>query len=132
MEVIDLCFCYTSFMKHTHTQTDLAIENEYPKLVRDKIPQMIARDGKVAHTHIAESDEYTRYLLAKLIEEATELKEAGSFDHQKEELADVREVLSAIQSALGIPENEIHDVQTSKANERGGFNGRIILDSKPD
>ena len=119
-------------MKHTHTQTDLAIENAYPKLVRDKIPQMIERDGKVARTHIAELDEYIRYLLAKFVEEATELKEAGSFDHQKEELADVREVLSTIQGALGITEQEIQEIQTSKANERGGFGGRIILDSKPD
>lgn len=119
-------------MKHTHTQTDLAIENEYPKLVRDKIPQLIERDGNVALTHVAEFKEYTRYLLAKLIEEATELKEAGSIDHQKEELADVREVLSSIQSALDISEKEILEIQISKAKERGGFTGRVILDSKPD
>ncbi len=118
-------------MKHTHTETDLAIENQYPKLVRDKIPGIIDGEGKVAVTHIASQGEYVRFLMAKLIEEATELSEAIDADHQKEEIADVREVVGAIQEALGFSEDEIIAVQASKAEERGGFTGRIILDSKP-
>lgn len=117
-------------MKHTHTETDLAIENEYPKLVRDRIPEIVERNGQSAPTHIAEQDEYIQYLLAKLIEEATELKEAEGLDHRKEEMADVREVLEALQEALGFAEQEIQEVQTSKAAERGGFKGRIIMDAK--
>ena len=115
-------------MKHTHTETDLPIENEYPKLVRDRIPEMIERDGKTAVTHIAETKEYIIFLLAKVVEEATDLRNAEGADHQREEIADVREVLDALQSALEISEDEIAAIQKSKADERGGFSERIILD----
>ena len=119
-------------MKHTHTETDLPIENQYPKLVRDGIPSMIERDGKAAITHTAEGDEYVSFLLTKLIEEATELKNAASLDHQKEEIADVREVLGAIQVALGLREKEVLAIQSSKFEERGGFSGRTVLDVRPE
>jgi len=109
-------------MKHTHTETDLPIENEFPKLIRDKLPGIIKADSKTIVTHIADD---------KLIEEATELQEAKTPEHQKEELADVREVIIALQEALGVSEGEIVEIQKSKAKERGGFGGRIILDEKP-
>ena len=125
-------FCYTINMKHTHTETDLPIENQYPKLVRDKIPEMIERDGKTAEVHVAEDAEYVRFLLRKLVEESTEPSEAESSDHESEEFADVREVLLALQGALNLTETEIEEVQTSKRAERGGFNGRLILDSLPE
>lgn len=119
-------------MTHTHTETDLPIENQYPKLVRDKIPTMIEDDGKIATTHIAEGAEYVQFLLSKLIEEASELRDAETSNHQKEEIADVKEVLGALQKALGFSESELEEVQASKFAERGGFEGRIILDSKPE
>lgn len=123
---------YTVPMKHIHTKTDLPIENRYPKLIRDRIPAIIERDGKIATTHIAEKEEYVRFLLLKLIEEATELSDAKGSDHQKEEIADVREVLDAIQVALGFPENELEKVRASKFAQRGGFADRIILDLTPE
>jgi len=113
-------------MAPTHSETDLPIENQYPKLVHDRIPAMIERDGKAATTHIATEKEHVSYLLSKLIEEATELKEAEGIDRQKEEIADVREVLGSLQRALGFSEDEIREVQTRKSEERGGFEGRII------
>lgn len=119
-------------MKHTHTVTDLPIENQYPKLVRDKIPDMVERDGRTAKTHIADRAGYLAYLFFKLVEEATELQNAQGTDHQKEEMADVREVLAAIQTELGFPEDELSQIQASKFEERGGFAGRIIMDEKPE
>ena len=119
-------------MKHTHTETNLPIENQYPKLVRDLIPERITQGGKQFSMHIADHDEYVSFLLSKLIEEASELKQANTLDHQKEEIADVREVLSAIQEALELSEDELQEVQASKAEERGGFSGRIILDERPE
>lgn len=118
-------------MTHTHTESDFSVENEYPKLVRDKIPERIKRDGKSAVTHIAGADEYIQFLLVKLIEEATELQEADSADHRKEEIADVREVLEALLATLNFSDSEIAKIQASKASERGGFKKRIILDEKP-
>lgn len=119
-------------MAHTHTDTDLPIESQHPKLVRDRIPEMIQAQDKIAITHVADKREYIDSLLSKLVEEATELKEAEGSEHQKEEMADVREVLGALQIALGFSEEDVHAVQASKAKERGGFAGRIILDVKPE
>lgn len=120
-------------MKHTHTETDLPIENQYPKLVRDKIPEMIERDGKTATYHREDDDKtYLGYLFVKLLEEATELTEADTIDHRMEEIADVKEVLISIQEALGLTEAEVEEVRRSKCEERGGFSGRLILDELPD
>ncbi len=38
-------------MDKTHTETDSPIENRYPKLVRDKIPEIIEGQGKTAEYH---------------------------------------------------------------------------------
>lgn len=43
----------------------------------------------------------------------------------------MREVIGALLGALEIPEDEIAAIQKSKADERGGFSERIILDEKP-
>ena len=120
-------------MTFTHTETDLPIERQYPKLVRDRIPEIIEKDGKIAHRHIAGDEEYVSLLLSKLIEEASELKDAQGLEHQKEEIADVREVLKSIQLALGFSDDDVAAaVQASKAEARGGFEGRIILDLSPE
>lgn len=109
--------------------TSQPLKNPYPKLVRDRIPEIITATGELAETHVADYPEYLRYLLAKLVEEATELQAAPDEAHQKEELADVREVLSALQAALQFDETELQAIQTAKAEARGGFEARIILDS---
>lgn len=114
-----------------HTENESPTESQYPKLVRDRIPAIIERQGKIAKTHIADKEEYIQHLLLKLIEEATELQEASQTDHQKEEIADVWEVLDAIQAALGFSRDDIQKIQINKAEERGGFTDGVILDSKP-
>ncbi|MFO0920114.1 MAG: nucleoside triphosphate pyrophosphohydrolase [Candidatus Saccharimonadales bacterium] len=119
-------------MKHTHTETDLLIEKQYPKLVRDRIPEMIERDGKTAIYHREEDNaKYLGYLFTKLLEEATELTEAATHDHRMEEIADVKEVLISLQEALGVSEADVEAVRKSKSEERGGFSGRLIVDELP-
>jgi len=56
--------------------TDQSFENEYPKLVRDKIPEIIKdRDGKDVKVKVlANDDDYLEALLKKLVEEARELE----------------------------------------------------------
>ena len=120
-------------MKYTHTVTDLAIENRYPKLIRDRIPEIVERNGQKAVVYREEDTaKYLEFLFTKLIEEATELVQADSLDHQREELADVREVLATIQNTLGLAESDIAEVQASKREGRGGFEGRLIMESKPE
>lgn len=116
-------------MEYSHTDTDLPIESQFPKLVRDRIPEIIARGGTSASTHIASDAEYVHHLLRKLIEEATELSRAEPGSHQIEELADVQEVIAAPMEALDVSRAEIEEVRASKCAERGGFGDRTILDS---
>ena len=85
-----------------YSETNTPIENQYPKLVRDKIPEIIKKDGMVVRSHVATPEEYIQHLFSKLLEESSELKNARGRDHQMEELADVREVLASLQIAIGL------------------------------
>jgi len=98
-----------------------------PKLVRDRIPEIIESAGEVAITRIAEEGEYVTYLLDKIVEEAVELRGATEVDHQIEEVADLREVLAAFIAAVSFSEDEITAVQRSKVDTRGAFQDRVIL-----
>jgi len=46
----------------------------YPKLVRDRIPEIIQQEGKRAYIHIASSAELEGALVKKLQEEVDEFK----------------------------------------------------------
>lgn len=98
---------------------------EYNKLVRDKIPQIIASSGEHPHTRILEHGEYLHYLEAKLDEEVAEYHR----DKNIEELADILEVLFALSQEHGGKE-ELLRVCEKKRSERGGFSDRILLIGK--
>jgi len=97
---------------------------KYNKLVRDKIPEIIRKKGQVAVTHIAGEAEYWLKLKEKLIEEVEEFNQ----DENSEEIADILEVLEAIAEFKGFDFAEIRKIQAKKAEERGKFHQRIILD----
>lgn len=96
----------------------------YDKLVRDNIPEIIKSKGKECITRIAEQQEYTDKLKQKLLEEVNEYLESGN----KEELADIEEVLLAIYENEGITKSEVEEIRKNKFNERGGFSKKIILE----
>ena len=96
-----------------------------PKLVRDKIPEIIKNSNKTPKTHIANNDEYWKELKDKLLEEVNEFLE----DNNSEELADIQEVLYAIYDFKGFSKEEIESIRSKKENERGGFKNKIILES---
>lgn len=97
---------------------------KYNKLVRDKIPEIIKDKGKMPITHIASNDEYWNKLKTKLKEEVEEFIE----DSNEEELADIFEVITTINSFKGWTIEEIIEVQRKKRKELGGFENKIILD----
>lgn len=97
---------------------------KYNKLVRDKIPEIIKQKGDVPITHIADDEEYRKKLKEKLKEEVDEFLKENS----KEELADILEVVCAICDFMNVDKEELESLRKKKAEERGGFKDRIILD----
>jgi predicted house-cleaning noncanonical NTP pyrophosphatase (MazG superfamily) len=94
------------------------------KLVRDKIPEIIKNKRAVPITHIASDDEYWQKLKEKLQEEIDEFMK----DSNEEELADILEVIYAICDYKKINKKELELLRKKKAEERGGFKDKIILD----
>jgi predicted house-cleaning noncanonical NTP pyrophosphatase (MazG superfamily) len=97
---------------------------KYDKLVRDKIPEYIRGKGGDPKSHVADTDEYWRKLKEKLEEAVKEFVEAENV----EEYADVLEVLEEIRDFKQFSEPEIIEVKNKKADERGKFRDRIILE----
>ena len=93
------------------------------KLVRDKIPQIIRSRGQEPVIYTADIEEYSTRLRDKLREEVEEY--LGS-DDDREELADILEVLYALARQTGTDKEELEKLRAAKAEERGGFADRII------
>ena len=98
------------------------------KLVRDKIPEIIEKTGKVCHIHTLSNDEYLAELDRKLNEECAEYQA----DKSLEELADMLEVMYAIAEARGYSVEELEKVRAEKAEKRGAFIEKIYLESVDD
>lgn len=96
----------------------------YNKLVRDKIPDIIEKNGDTCTFHTANTAEYEQKLHEKLGEEVTEFLH----DTSKSEIADILEVLEALAHHYKYSWGDILTIQKQKKEERGGFAQRIILE----
>lgn len=95
----------------------------YNKLVRDKIPEIIIKNGGKPKTKILSNEEYLIELNKKLQEEVNEYFESESV----EEIADIAEVLESIISTKTTTE-EFKKIKEEKANKRGSFKNKIFLE----
>lgn len=101
----------------------------YHKIVRDRIPELIAAKGGKPESRVLAPDDYARLLREKLVEEARELVGAQTYDALVSELADVAEVMAALQRVHSISDETLAGVRAAKIAERGGFDGRVFLES---
>lgn len=95
----------------------------FNKLVRDKIPEIIANSGSKCTFEILSDEEYITMLDKKLDEELAEYHK----DKDIEELADLLEVIYACAQARGYSLDDLEKFRINKATERGTFKNKILL-----
>lgn len=104
---------------------------EHHKLVRDRVPQLIRSRGSEPITRSLSPDEYRTALLAKLVEEAQELRDATEAERLPE-LADVWEVLTSLLTELDFSLDDVSLAAQFKRTVRGGFDERVFLETTSD
>ncbi len=94
------------------------------KLVRDRIPEIIRQQGRDPVVEYISGERLRQALKDKLVEEASELREAEDI---VEELADVQEVLDALIEAYGLDRGALELARADKKAKRGGFSEGLYL-----
>jgi predicted house-cleaning noncanonical NTP pyrophosphatase (MazG superfamily) len=104
-----------------------AMKTHDDKLVRDRIPELLAGRGITYEVRSADRQELPTLLLAKLHEETTEYLAATDDESRIEELADLLEVILGFGSLHGADRARLEQVRARKAVERGTFDDGIVL-----
>jgi predicted house-cleaning noncanonical NTP pyrophosphatase (MazG superfamily) len=94
------------------------------KLVRDKIPNLIRKSGKVPVFHRAKKEDMSGLLFDKFIEEINEFLAEPS----AEEAADIFAVLEALCKENGISMVQVTQVAAQKGADKGKFKKRYVLE----
>lgn len=98
----------------------------YDKLVRDRIPEIIRREGRACATEVMPEVAFRLALRDKLVEEAREAA-AAEGDDLITELADLREVIDALLATYRLDGDRLIAIQEQRRAERGGFTARLRL-----
>ncbi len=96
----------------------------YDKLVRDRIPEIIMREGSKPSFHRVHGEALKKYARAKILEEAKEYEKSSDI----EELSDLLEAIYFCCKLEKISWDEMTAKIQKKRAERGGFEGGIILE----
>ena len=108
----------------SHTRT---MKTRHEKLVRDRIPEILAEPGIPHETRVADRPELEGLLLAKLEEETAEYLAATGDRARTEELADILEVVLGLGSLCGADRDSLERVRALQAAARGTFNAQMVL-----
>ena len=99
---------------------------QFDKLVRDKIPEVVAAAGELARVARLPPEQLAAALKIKLVEEAFEVRDSNR-ETLTGELADVLEVVEALRKASGISRQQLSSSRTTKRTRRGGFDEGFVL-----
>jgi len=93
--------------------------------VRDRIPEIVAADGRGdIPVRVAAESEYDVLLEEKLREEVAEYLSS----RQLQELADILEVVYALAERAGTSQASLEGIRLEKFHRRGGFRRRYVMD----
>lgn len=106
----------------------IRMDKIYNKLVRDKIIDIINKDGKKAIYKTLNELEYKEELEFKLLEEYNELVLAKTKTEKLEELADLYELIKAMAELLNVNIKDVINIAEAKESVRGSFKKRIYLE----
>ena len=95
----------------------------YNKLVRDRIPEIIAAAGDRPTTRVLDEAEYIAELRRKLVEEVEEFNTSDD----AEELVDILEVVFDLASQMGLDQKQLDKLRNAKKEQRGGFEAKVFL-----
>lgn len=105
----------------------------YNKLVRDKVPDNIATDGKRAIVTIVSGEELHAAMRRKIVEEANELSQAKTKEEVVEEIGDLLEIIAAYRKQMDISAHDVQAVMTRKLAKSGGFvQGKFLISVSED
>lgn len=93
------------------------------KLVRDKVPEIIQKEGKKAVFRKASEGEYWTMLKSKLKEEVEDFLS----NPIEEGLVDIYEVMNAIYDFMNVRKENLKKLAEEKRKEKGSFKERIVL-----
>ena len=96
---------------------------KYNKVIRDKIPEIIADSGKKYNLKQLDDASFLAEIEKKLIEEVNEYAE----NKDVEELADLLEVIYRISELRGVNPDELDRIRQDKGQKRGKFASNLFL-----
>jgi predicted house-cleaning noncanonical NTP pyrophosphatase (MazG superfamily) len=96
---------------------------QYNKAIRDKIPEIIQKDGHSCNVETLSDEKFLEQLEKKLSEELAEYQK----DKNPEELADILEVVYRVAQLKGVSKEELEKVRIKKSEQRGGFEKNLFL-----
>lgn len=100
--------------------------NEYQKLIRNKIPQIINSNHQKCQVKELSNSEYKKALKHKLIEESEEVLTANKHD-LVEEIADIYEVIDTLIKVNKLDKKDIFKLQKEKRKLKGKFDKNCFL-----
>ena len=96
---------------------------QYNKAIRDKIPEIIQKDGHSCNVETLSDEKFLEQLEKNLSEELAEYQK----DKNPEELADILEVVYRVAQLRGVSKEELEKIRIKKSEERGGFEKNLFL-----
>ena len=104
----------------------------YNKLIRDKIPEIIKKNGAIPKVSVLDEEKFKVALKEKLVEEASELLEAKTNEEVLNELSDVLQLLESIAQNNNTTIAEVEKQKEKKKQERGAFEKKLFLEYVDD